>query len=318
MKVSAPGNILILGEYAVLEKGGLGAAAAVDVRVHLESTPDSAPGSSLTVEAVMPGGSFTWTRERPDDGPLISAIVAAVEKAAGERTGRIRVDSSALFGPAGRKAGFGSSAAVSVVLCAALLAGANTDANTDAGADTSAVARAALTAHRSAQGGAGSGYDVYASANGGLGLFTGGVEPAWERRDSGSLPELYLFPGPQSVSTRSSIDLYMQWKKRNTGKALSFLEQSNRIVQSFLSARSPADGASFLRAGRDLGIELGDSIGVNARIPVPDGLDPDLCKSVGAGNELGLYFRVPSAPEPPPGAGIRRVSISERGLVWER
>lgn len=315
MKVSAPGNILILGEYAVLEKGGLGAAAAVDAWVHLISIPES----TLTIEAVMPGGSFTWTRERPDPGSLISAVIEAVERLAGIRRDarRIRIDSSALFGEGGRKAGFGSSAAVCVALSAALLTGEEAGAAPPGRPGNETVARLALAAHRSAQGGTGSGYDVYASVNGGLGLFTGGVEPAWERRDSGDLPELYLFPGPKAVSTRSSIDRYRRWKRRNTGRALAFLEQSNRIVQSFLSARSPADAASFLRAGRELGIELGDSIGVNARIMAPEGLDPDLCKSVGAGNELGLYFRVPGAVEPPPGAGARRVSISERGLTWE-
>lgn len=305
LKISAPGNILILGEYAVLEEGGLGAAAAVDAWVHLDSVPDS----GLAIDAVMPGGSFTWTRDRPDAGPLISAIVDAVEASIGTECDarRIRIDSSALFGEGGRKAGFGSSAAVSAALVAALLA------RPDAGA----VVRTALAAHRSAQGGTGSGYDVHASVNGGLGLFRGGIEPSWEKRDAGRLTGLYVFPGPQAVSTRSSIDRFLQWKKRNPGLALSFLDRSNRIVRSFLWAESASAAADALRAGRDLGIELGDSIGVNARIPVPDGLDPDLCKSVGAGNELGLYFRVPGAPEPPPAAGTRRVSISERGLTWE-
>ena len=137
MKVSAPGNMLILGEYAVLEEGGLGAAAAVDAWVHLDQVPDS----GLTIQAVMPAGSFTWTRDRPDAGPLISAIVEAVEARTGMKCDarRIHIDSSALFGEGGRKAGFGSSAAVSATLCAA------------------------LEAHRSAQGGTGSGYDVYAS-----------------------------------------------------------------------------------------------------------------------------------------------------------
>ena len=124
MKVNAPGNIILLGEYAVLEEGGLGVACAVERRVRLEAHP--AP--DFLVEAVWPGGSSTWTPGGGTVSPVVSAAYQVVNEwrrsqKAGDIPGmRVRIDSSELFLEHGRKAGFGSSAAVAAALVIALCA----------------------------------------------------------------------------------------------------------------------------------------------------------------------------------------------------
>ena len=118
------------------------------------------------------------------------------------------------------------------------------------------------------------------------------------------------------MSTREAIRRYQEWKAGNPGAALRFMERSSRAAQSFLGSASVNEAASALRTGRDLGLELGDAIGVSARIPVPAGLDPDLCKSLGAGNELGVSLCLPGTPDPQPGQGVVRLPIAWRGTEW--
>ena len=307
MKVSVPGNILLLGEYAVLEEGGLGAALAVERRVHLEAEP----AQSLSVEGVWPGGSFRWTPRNESASPLASAVFAAVQDWLQKRGWqrrvpalRIRIDSSELFSGEGRKTGFGSSAAVAVALAAALCR------------MDEATPRLALAGHRAAQGGAGSGYDVYCSYYGGWGMFQGGAQPSWEPCEPATGARLHLFPGPAPVSTRNAIQSFYQWKNREDGLTRRLVEQSNGNVKAFLAARSDREAAAAFQKARETGIAMGDAIGVEARIRAPVGVDPDMCKSLGAGNELGVYLQLPGAPAPPAESGLIDVGKAACGITW--
>jgi len=294
-RATVPGNILLLGEYAVLEEGGLGFALAVDPRVRLEAEP--AP--SLQVQARWPGGSGS---------PLVDASVACVSEYRGRAcTGSLLVDSTDFFSANGRKSGLGSSAAVTVALVCGLLRLSGRDpAPRDA-------AFLAVKAHRRAQGGRGSGYDVLASFHGGAGLFHGGAEPSWE---TAALPrgcELSLFPGPSPVSTAGAVGRYLEWKERSPAAARDFLEASNRAVRAFCAARSLEQARDSVDACRKIGIDLGREIGVPAEMAVPPGLDPAWCKAIGAGNELGVCL----APAEP-GFASKRVHAAVRGMEWDR
>jgi phosphomevalonate kinase len=305
MRLSVPGNLLLLGEYAVLEDGGLGLAAAVDRRVRC--TVEAAPG--LSVRGTWPGGAVQWTPSSPGDGPLVPAVVEIVEQwfvdsGAGRPALRaaMELDSAPFFLPGGRKSGLGSSAAVTVALtCALLAAGGRADAVRDGTAF-----RLAVQAHRRAQGGAGSGYDVACSFHGGLGLFHGGAEPRWEPCRLSWTPSLLLFSGPAPVSTAPAVRRYSEWKARCPAEARAFLEASNRAVAAFVRAGSEAEACARLAECRDLGISLGRSIGVSAEVPVPEGLEARWCKAAGAGNELGVCLRA-AAGGPP----------ADRGVTWE-
>lgn len=141
MRVKVPGNLLLLGEYAVTMPGGLGIAVAVD--------------RYLTIDIEK---SSHYQFSGFDDDSLVRHIL-------GDDTNyKIHIDSSEFY-ENGQKLGFGSSAAITVGLLYALH-----------GDD---ILEKALGLHRSFQGG-GSGYDILASLYGGAALFTGGDIPSWQ------------------------------------------------------------------------------------------------------------------------------------------
>jgi phosphomevalonate kinase len=128
---SAPGKLVLLGDYAVLE-GAVAIVAAVDRRA-----------SGRTVESAGPRS------------PIVAAVIAeAVRRKL--PAPEVEIDTSAFADAGGNKLGLGSSAAVAVV-AAALATGRGDE-------ETLAIA---LDAHRHASGG-GSGVDVASSFYGGV------------------------------------------------------------------------------------------------------------------------------------------------------
>lgn len=135
---SAPGKIVLSGEYAVLS-GAPAVCMAVDVRarVTVSASPDGE--CHVATPGLVGAGSF--------------AVIDAV--CGGQRPPyNVELDTTA-FSVEGTKVGIGSSAAVTVALAAAL------EGSTD-------VFAQALRAHAALQGGAGSGIDVAAAVHGGL------------------------------------------------------------------------------------------------------------------------------------------------------
>ena len=128
MRASAPGKLVLLGDYAVLE-GATALVAAVDRRA-------------------------TGTREHEGRGsPVVQAVRARIPE---PHSASVRIDTSGFY-DGEDKLGVGSSAAVAVV-AAALFSGTR---------DERAL-EAALEGHRDASGGEGSGVDVAASFYGGV------------------------------------------------------------------------------------------------------------------------------------------------------
>jgi len=318
-RFTVPGNLLLAGEYAVLEEGGLGVALAVEPRLVVTVFP----GSEWELLGRWPGTQERW---RPGEGATFagSLFLAAndlLTSRGDERqrkfshsipSARIELDSSAFFDRQGRKRGFGSSAAVAVAITCALAHLQDRDAGT--------THLAAVAAHRLAQGGAGSGYDVTASFFGGLGLFTGGEFPAWQPLKAENLPWMATFAGPQVVKTTRSIDLYRSWQALKPGEAGEFLEHSNEAVR----ALSRSAGWDSLRSAwsecRQLGWNLGDAVGSPARVVVPQIFptpEQVFYKSLGAGNETGLACGPrESFPKALP-EGLEEVHVAREGVVWE-
>jgi phosphomevalonate kinase len=316
IRLTVPGNLLLLGEYAVTEEGGLGLALAVDRRVVV----DVEPSPSLSVEGRWGSGRVQWTKESAGASPLITAVVDTWREqlhpriTAGlrpdrEPAARIVVDSSAFFSE-DRKSGFGSSAAVTVALTCALLHLCGYSGQPL----LRCAARLSLLAHRRAQGGRGSGYDVFASLYGGLGCLTGGADPSWQSVEIPWLPPVYLFRGPASVSTPNSVGHYERWKAANRGLWRSFLEESNSHVRRFLQADGWSAAQQVFGAARELGLSLGERIGVSARIEAPESLDPQRLKALGAGNEVGVYLAEKIPDEP----ALEPVLLAREGVSWQR
>ena len=302
VSLSVPGNLLLMGEYAVLEEGGLGLALAVEPRVLLQASS----ARRLHVDGVRPGGSGR--------SAVVEAAVAVTEEFLGRTcAGSLRVDSRAFFSADGRKIGLGSSAAVTVSLVCALLSLAG---RSDAARGAEAAALA-VRAHRRAQQGRGSGYDVLASFHGGAGAVRGGVSPTWEPCALPAGVELVLFAGAAPVSTADAVRRYSEWKNGNPAAAARFLRDSNETVLSFRRSPTVEQLCRSLAACRRLGIDMGKAIGVPAHLVVPEGLDGSWCKALGAGNEIGLCLVPPGAARPARVPGGRTVLAAERGVAWE-
>ena len=300
LRLTVPGNILLLGEYAVLEEGGLGLALAVPPRVRMEALP----GTDLRVQGRWPGASG-WS-------PLIAAAVQTVsEYLHAPCTGSLRVDSTSFFSTEGRKTGLGSSAAVTVALVCGLLRLAG---RASAGSEAASLA---VRAHRRAQGGRGSGYDVLTSFHGGTGLVRGGASPTWEPCAPPAGGGIVLFPGQAPVSTADAVERYSSWKVSNPGRARDFLRESNDAILSVSRSRSLEEALPSFSRSRGLCIELGKEIGVPAELAPPPGLDPRWCKALGAGSELGCCLLPPDGDRSSVGQVGMLVNRAETGVAWE-
>lgn len=324
MRITVPANVLLLGEYAVLEEGGVGVALAVEPRLSAKLT--EAP--RLELSGSWPGNRTVWTGGREPDllGRSVESVAEHLGTTAAELRRlplRVEVDSSAFYDPSGGKRGFGSSAATAIAVCFALLdppdAGGG-DRNSrpsfpDAvGGETApglhpahpapfengdrpvrtaslldSTYACALRAHRAFQGGRGSGYDVAASVYGGIGRFAGGAAPSYVKCTLPWLPPLALFRGGAPVQTKDAVARYVAWKADRPRRAMRFMERSNECVEGFLAAGSWTEAERWVEAARTLSIELGAEIGAPAVVHRPAGFD-GLVKAVGAGNELGVAF----------------------------
>ena len=310
MTVAAPGNVLLLGEYAVTEPDAPGIALAVLPEVC--ATHDV--GRPPCIAGRMGTESFSWT-PTGCDSPLLAALV----RACGAPAGTIEVDSSAFSGPHG-KLGLGSSAAVAATV-AALLLHREPPCAGDLEANRRRVFRAALTAHRSAQGGRGSGYDVAASVWGGVVRFTGGHLPAVRRHRPAAQPALYVVVGTTPLATPGAVARYDEWRRREPAQADDFRRRSRDVVEQFAAATDGARCCAAIRTGGELIRWLGERIGIAVEPPDLHARLERLraggwaAKPVGAGGELGVAA-APAGREPPCAPYVMPLVLAPAGLRW--
>ncbi|TVR30018.1 MAG: hypothetical protein EA404_13290 [Spirochaetaceae bacterium] len=293
-----PGNLLLLGEYAVLEPGGLGVVMAV--KPYVVASWASAPHFCLT--GVTPHASDRWhpgAAEKTFIARAAAALFGCLKNRAGVELAALRValelNSCDFFDGRGNKRGFGSSAAVVVALVTSV-------AHALSDADPAALQRVdllqtAVEVHRAAQDGRGSGYDIAASLHGGAGLFCGGALPRFTPLNHSRWPQLFLRSGPAAVSTREAIVRYEELKRRDPALVSRFVDASNRAVEAFARAPDWQSQRTALARAREQAAALGDAIGVPADPQHPD-TPHSLAKCLGAGNELIGQFVDPSAGPP--------------------
>jgi len=285
--VIVPGNLLLSGEYAVTSPGGLGVALALAPSLHLRIRPAAAFSFSGSAGKRRLGGMR-----------LVRAVIQTVaeEYCVKNLEARTRcalhADSSALYAKDGRKLGYGSSAALAVGLTTVFLSRLGILKRLTEQEARGTIVRAALAAHRLYQGG-GSGYDVYASVYGGLGLFTGGEHPTWAPLPIGGFPRpLFLVRGGDTALSMDAARDFASWSAGGPKQAERFLRSSNAASAALARAireaeRAPSSGepgcvyptqafvkaldaarVSGLRIGRVLGrdpesLVSADAMGVN-------------------------------------------------------
>jgi len=239
---SAPGKIVVSGEYAVLV-GAPALVAAVDRRVVCTLRDSAGGGWRFTTHGFAPDARHTLAAlavgadlARRDPAYLCQHVLRHLQLVGIRVDGLpahldIDIDSRAGF-DGDKKLGIGTSAAVCCALTGALLAciGARLD-----------VLPIALAAHRAAQGGRGSGLDVATSCEGGLVRFEGAVPPRVERVAFPRVSHMAIWTGA-SADTREHLVQFDAWRAGTIPDALKTL-----IAAAGRVADAVSDGEAFMR-----------------------------------------------------------------------
>lgn len=250
---SAPGKLVLAGEYAVLEPGEPAVVVAVDRRLEARVLPASDftfSSRSLGMEHQAVRYEHGAWSVAAGPAPRLHFAKAAVDTTLSylrERATMITPFALSLEGtlesPDGLKYGFGSSAAVTVAIVGALLASYGVSP------EASLVFKLATLAHHGAQG-SGSGIDVAASTYGAAIRYVG-FDPAWLREqlsrphDVSELVEAdWPWLGIEPFAWPEDLYLGVGW----TGKPASTAHLI-RAVQETSSKRTP-DYARFLIESR--------------------------------------------------------------------
>jgi phosphomevalonate kinase len=314
--VSAPGKLVLLGEYVVLE-GAPALVLAVNRRAHarIETREDSlcevhAPDLGVSAARMRTeGGSLRWLC----DGATASKLSLvehvwqglALEGLAPE-AGRgfdLHLDTSGFFNADGAvraKLGLGSSAALTVALASALAAYAG---HADVLDDRSQWVRRLLHTHGGWQGGRGSGVDVAASVAGGLiryQLAGQAREPtftplAWPMRN---VHCLFVWSG-QSVSTNDFLQRLAQWRVSHTADYASHMSELGALSEAAFDALHREDAKSFIGLTKEYALALqqfGHACGLEIYSPEQKRLAHMAAeagisyKPCGAGGDFGVVF----------------------------
>lgn len=254
----APGKLVLLGEYAVLE-GGEAWVAAInrDVRVWIE--PAEQPhlvalgAGDLEIPLVWQAG---WTTQ----DPTWRLAAAALTQVCGRAYVRLVVDSRPFFlaGSEGRptKAGFGSSAAVVAAILA--LRGL-------AGHDLFVAAHAL---HQQFQSGLGSGADIAAAVFGGCFQFR--IEAGMPHIKALALPPtlrvLAVWMG-ESANTRHFVRRVLEWKAFDAARAQGLFAEMRAIVAAGLAAARNHDAPAIIAAAQAYGQAM-HQLGRSAGVPI--------------------------------------------------
>lgn len=348
-RVSAPGKMVLLGEYAVLF-GAPALVAAVNRRATVELQPSStafwtvsAPGLiDLPAEfEIENDGTPRWLDEKDRENfILVDSLIRGLAKHSLvdlKTSGPLEMvlDTQAFFETTvdGReKLGLGSSAALTVALTTALVvhSGGRKIVTGESGL------QAVIELHREMQGGRGSGVDVAASFHGGLTRFQ------LESRARAIVSPM-VFPESlrwkafwtgTSASTGSFLERLQERREQSPASVDGVIDRLGAIARSGVDALETRDPAAFLRAVDLFWTALGD---LGSAIEMPIVSEPHLrlrelaenCgvsyKPSGAGGgDLGVGF----ATEPQSlvrlseavrdaGLSVLDLDIASRGVVLE-
>lgn len=248
IRVSAPGKLMLAGEYVVVERGVSAIAVAVDKRMHVEIAPES----RRTWLVTSPGLGL---RDAPlKSVPVLAEVVARLPGI--PAGGRIAISSELGEGP--DKPGLGGSAA----LCAAAFAGLWKMSGASGPPDLDI----AIAAHRAAQGGRGSGYDVATAYHGGVTLFHPARDGASATVERVTWPEglhAAVFRTSRGADTGELLARIAAWREEDEASYLSCIEPLAAETEVFTQAFVAADVGRILDAAAQVQEELAtmDKIG---------------------------------------------------------
>jgi phosphomevalonate kinase len=311
---SAPGKLVVLGEYAVLT-GAEALVAAVDRRCEVTIEAAAGPRSELTILA-PDRRACDYAPGAPSGVELVDTVRFGRPAARVEPPVRAVLDSRQFFDSAGEKLGMGSSAAVLTAFAGALQAIENKGYM---GLEVDYL----IALHRRLQGGRGSGIDVAAAVRGGLTTFRLDVDGR-ARIGSVRLPNSVGFAGifaGQSAVTSDFVGRFEDWRRSGPARAAPLLAELCAASSAGCDALRADDADSFLAAVSAYGVLL-ESLGNALRCDVLTSEHRRIAalaqrfavtyKTSGAGGgDLGIAMSRDSAA-----LAALRAAVAEEGFLW--
>jgi phosphomevalonate kinase len=247
-RVRAPGKLMWLGEYAVLD-GALAVVQAVDRCVDLTFQPG---GEDLGITSNLwdgrwvvqdADGQVLTTPPEPPQRLVCAVFQTLLDATTGSdhlwQNGTLHIDSSELDGGPRLKLGIGSSGAVAAGLTVALCAVLQ-----DRSAER--LLQLALRAHATFQGQTGSGADVVASFWGGL-CRVGGGRPPGQIVPGFFPPSLVVWTG-QEADTRQMVRAWRQWQIQHPSDSQWLVQHWSDVARRGEFALRADDRPGFLDA----------------------------------------------------------------------
>lgn len=267
---SAPGKLVLLGEYAVLE-GAPAITMAVDRRASVRLRARAGAACEARAPDVLDAplrfaiganGLPDWTAAGAAAAKL-NLVDEVLRGLADDQLGvaagggfDLALDTSAFFdaiGASRSKLGLGSSAALTVALASALVAQGG---HADAANDRAVWLNRLLGLHRKFQGGQGSGVDVATSLYGGvLAYRLPGGDAAPEARPlrwPSELQMAFIWSGC-SASTPKFLSILRDWRRLNAANEAEFRARMDALTataQAAVGAIDSSDAAAFLGHAR--------------------------------------------------------------------
>jgi phosphomevalonate kinase len=264
-EVSAPGKLVLFGEYAVLF-GAPAAVAAVNRRAFVTLRPFAGNGWEFAAPGLVarrarlevePDNTVRWHDERlgHEEYGLIDKLLRGIGESGSIDLVNLppleaSLDTRAFFESAGgweSKLGLGSSAALTVAFVAALEAWAGAEPTTDEGERLQHL----VNLHRGVQGGAGSGVDVAASLLGGVIRFRLGDDRSVAEADPVDLPEqlqtVFIWTG-RAASTGDFLGRLDRRRRQAAQEVDPVLDELGGVSSNGVAALGDGNVGEFLDA----------------------------------------------------------------------
>jgi phosphomevalonate kinase len=254
VSATAPGKLVVIGEYAVLA-GAPALVMAVNRYCRADVGPSGDGRNHLRI-AASDRNLLEFAPGEPSGTALVDLVLESVSC---DEAWRGTLDTADFF-DGERKLGIGSSAAAMVAWSAALSDFAGVDAAPDLGR--------LVAMHRRFQGGRGSGLDIAASLAGGLieyRLGEGNMPLVANSRLPDGVGFAAVYSG-NAATTGKLVGLFDVWRAADPGQANAQIDQLVDIARRGCDAARANDSAAFLREIADYGRELdklGERIGAD-------------------------------------------------------
>jgi len=252
VRATAPGKLVVLGEYAVLA-GAPALVLAVDRRCQADIGPSEDERCQLRIRAPEPRET-SFPVGTTSGVALVDLVTSALE-AGGPLAWRADIDSSSFF-DGETKLGIGSSAAVLAAWAAAWSVYAGTRRLSH---DLPSL-EALIRLHREFQGGSGSGLDVAASLFGGAityQLMPDSAPDVGSVQLPNSVGFTTVFTG-RSAATTDFVSMFDDWRVAQPAEADRQLQALERISADGCAAAREDDADEFLAAIAAYGQRLDD------------------------------------------------------------